>query len=269
MKILGKIFMVLSFIFLYAPLIVMVVFSFNSTRSTSVMKGLSFEWYKNLFANEQIMNALSNTLTLAILSSVIAVVLGTVATVGLYYLKNKLLKRSLNALTNIPMMNPDIVTGFSMMLLFTFIASIIGAKSALGFHTMLIAHITFSLPYVILNIKPSLDSTDIFLQDAARDLGCNRLQAFFKVILPSIRSGIISGFIMAFTLSLDDFVITYFTAGTDFQTLPLYIYSMKRGIKPNIYALYSIIFISVLVLLFLSNYFKSKSIKQKKKEILL
>lgn len=268
MKVLGKIFAALAFIFLYAPLIVMIVFSFNSTKSTSVMKGFSLQWYKGLFENGTIMVALRNTIILAVLSSVIAVVLGTLASVGLYYLKNKPVKKTLMSLTNIPMMNPDIVTGFSMMLLFTFAAGMLGMKTALGFPTMLIAHITFSLPYVILNVKPSLDSTDVFLQYAAEDLGCNKIQAFFKVILPCIRSGIISGFIMAFTLSLDDFVITYFTSGTDFQTLPLYIYSMKRGIRPNVYALYSLIFVSVLILLVLSNYFKSKSIKSnKQKEI--
>lgn len=264
MKILRNLFIALMLIFLYAPLLVMTFFSFNSSKSTSVFEGFSLRWYEQLLYDSESILALQNTLILAILSAVIATVLGTVAAVGIFKMKNKALKATLTTVTNIPMMTPEIVTGVSLMLLFVFMASIIGKKEALGFGTILCAHITFNLPYVILNVMPKLRQTDVHLSEAAEDLGCTPLKAFFKVILPAIYPGIFTGFIMSFTLSLDDFVISYFTSGPSFQTLPIRIYSMtKKTVKPTMYALSTIIFLTVLVLLVLVNLSRSENKKSK------
>lgn len=264
MKILRNLFIALMLIFLYAPLLVMTFFSFNSSKSTSVFEGFSLRWYEQLLYDSESILALQNTLILAILSAVIATVLGTVAAVGIFNMKNKALKATLTSVTNIPMMTPEIVTGVSLMLLFVFMASIIGKKEALGFGTILCAHITFNLPYVILNVMPKLRQTDVHLSEAAEDLGCTPLKAFFKVILPAIYPGIFTGFIMSFTLSLDDFVISYFTSGPSFQTLPIRIYSMtKKTVKPTMYALSTIIFLTVLVLLVLVNLSRSENKKSK------
>ncbi len=262
MKMLRKFFIGLMLIFLYAPLLVMTFFSFNSSKSTSVFEGFSFRWYEQLLYDAESISALQNTLILAILSAIIATVLGTVAAVGIYKMKKGALKSTLTTVTNIPMMTPEIVTGVSLMLLFVFMASIIGKKEALGFGTILCAHITFNLPYVILNVLPKLKQTDIHLSEAAEDLGCTPFKAFCKVVLPSIYPGIFTGFIMSFTLSLDDFVISYFTSGPSFQTLPIRIYSMtKKTVKPTMYALSTIIFLTVLVLLILVNFSKSENKK--------
>ncbi len=270
MKILRKLFIILMLVFLYAPLLVMTFFSFNSSKSTSVFEGFSLKWYEQLLYDSESILALQNTLLLAILSAVIATVLGTVAAVGIFKLKNKALKTTLTTVTNIPMMTPEIVTGVSLMLLFVFMASIIGKKEALGFGTILCAHITFNLPYVILNVMPKLKQTDVHLSEAAEDLGCTPLKAFCKVILPAIYPGIFTGFIMSFTLSLDDFVISYFTSGPSFQTLPIRIYSMtKKTVKPTMYALSTIIFLTVLVLLILVNLSRSESKKSRFKPRLM
>ncbi len=254
MKILSRLYIVLIMIFLYAPLAVMVVFSFNSSNSTSVFAGFSFRWYSELFESDTILSALKNTLVLAVLSSFIATVLGSVAAVGILNYKRKWTKSAIMTTTNIPMMNPDIVTGISMMLLFVFVGRLVSLKTSLGFITVLIAHITFNLPYVILSVMPKLRQMDFHLPEAALDLGCTPFKAFFKVVLPNISSGIVTGFIMAFTLSLDDFVISYFVGPTNFQTLPLLIYSMtKKTVKPDMYALSTIIIVSVFVLLLISN----------------
>lgn len=264
MKILRNFFIALILIFLYAPLLVMTFFSFNSSKSTSVFEGFSLRWYEQLLYDSESILALQNTLLLAILSAIIATVLGTVAAVGIFKMKNKALKATLTTVTNIPMITPEIVTGVSLMLLFVFMASIIGKKEALGFGTILCAHITFNLPYVILNVMPKLRQTDVHLSEAAEDLGCTPLKAFFKVILPAIYPGIFTGFIMSFTLSLDDFVISYFTSGPSFQTLPIRIYSMtKKTVKPTMYALSTIIFLTVLVLLVLVNLSRSENKKSK------
>ncbi len=254
MKAIRRIFIGLVILFLYAPLVVMMFFSFNSSNSTSVFTGFSMRWYEQLLYDSESITALQNTLILAVLSAVIATVLGTIAAVGIYKMKKGIAKRSVMTVTNIPMMAPEIVTGVSLMLMFVLFSSIIGTKNALGFPTILCAHITFNLPYVILNVMPKLKQTGTQLSEAAEDLGCTPLKAFFKVTLPAIYPGVFTGFIMSFTLSLDDFIISYFTSGSNFQTLPIRIYSMtKKIVKPTMYALSTIIFVTVLILLILIN----------------
>lgn len=260
MKTLSRIYITLIMVFLYAPIAVMVLFSFNSSPSTAVFEGFSLHWYSELFRNSSVLNALGNTLLLAFLSALISTVLGSCAAVGIFSYRKKWTRSLVMSVTNIPMMNPDIVTGISMMLLFVFLGRLLALRSSLSFGTLLIAHITFNLPYIILSVMPKLNQLDPHLSEAALDLGCTPLKAFFKVILPSILSGIITGFIMAFTLSLDDFVISYFTTGPEFQTLPLLIYSMtKRRVTPDMYALSTIMFVSVLVLLLLFNFAQSRA----------
>ena len=248
------IFIGIILILLYAPIIVMIVFSFNEANSTSIFEGFSLRWYKDLFQyGGDLLGALRNTLVLAVLSSVISTVLGTVAAVGISKMKKAWVKSSVMSVTNIPLMNPEVVTGISMMLMFVFVGKMLDLANSVNFFTILIAHITYGLPYVILNVLPRLRSTDKYLTEAAMDLGCTPVQAFFKAVLPSITPGIIVGFIMAFTMSLDDFVISYFTNGT-YQTLPLLIYSMTRKpMKPDVYALESIMFLIILVLMILLN----------------
>lgn len=255
----GNIFTTLVYILLYAPLLVMVFFSFNGSKSTSVFSGFSLRWYRELFSSSDTVTALKNTLILAVISAVVATVLGTAAAVGIWKLRHRAAKSAVMTVTNIPMMNPEIVTGVSMMLLFVFVGRLIGASEYLSFWTLLIAHITFNLPYVILNVLPKLRQTDKYLSEAAMDLGSPPMQAFFKVVMPQAYSGILSGFIMAFTLSLDDFVISYYTNGANFQTLPLKIFAMtKKTVKPDMYALSSLIFVVVLLLLVLSNLISAK-----------
>lgn len=253
-KTFGNIFIALIYIILYAPLLVMMFFSFNEAKSTTVFTGFSLKWYAELFSSSNTMTALRNTLVLAVTSAIVATVIGTAAAVYMYKLRNRAWKASLDMVTNLPMMNPEIVTGVSMMLLFVFIGRLLGSVNSLSFGTLLIAHVTFNLPYVILNVLPKLNQTDPHLAEAAEDLGSTPLQAFFKVTLPSIMPGIVSGMIMAFTMSLDDFVISYYTTGSDFQTLPLMIFAMtKKTVKPDMYALSSVIFLTVLVLLLIVN----------------
>ena len=268
MKTISRIYTALVLIFLYAPIAVMIVFSFNSARSTSHFGGFSLQWYGELLNDSSTIEALKNTLILAVLSSVIATVFGTLSAVGIYGMKSKWARSVTMTVTNVPMMNPDIVTGISLMLLFVFVGTFVGSKNSLGFGTMLIAHITFNLPYVILSVLPKLKQTDNNLSEAARDLGCTPLQAFFKVVLPSIMPGVVTGLMMAFTLSLDDFVISYFTTGPNFQTLPIKIFSMtKRRVTPDMYALSTLMFLSVLVLLILINIAQSRAEKKKEEKI--
>lgn len=262
-KALSNLYIALIMIFLYAPMLVMIVLSFNSSASTSVMSGFSLKWYGELINDTTTLTALRNTLVLAVVSSVISIVIGTAAAVGINNIKKKWLQSSILTVTNIPMMNPEIVTGVSLMLLFVFVGKLVGMSDVLGFPTLLIAHITFNLPYVILSVLPKLRQTDTHLAEAAQDLGCTPVQAFFKVILPNISSGIITGFIMAFTLSLDDFIISYFVSGPKFQTLPIVIFSMtKKKVKPDMYALSTLIFVAVLVLLVLMNIMQVRSEKK-------
>lgn len=263
MKPLSKAYTALIFVILYAPIAVMVLFSFNSINSTGVFAGFSTYWYRELFRDGATLAALKNTLVLAVTSSLIATIIGTVAAVGIFKLKSRAAKSAIMTVTNIPMMNPDIVTGISMMLLFVFVCVRLAGAASLSFVTVLIAHITFNLPYVILSVMPKLRQMDRHLTEAALDLGCTPMQAFWKVELPSIMPGVVSGLIMAFTLSLDDFVISYFTTGSGFETLPIRIYSMtKKRVTPDMYALSTLIFIAVLTLLILSNLAGSKSEKK-------
>ena len=266
-KIAGNFFIALIYVILYAPLLVMVFFSFNEAQSTTVFQGFSLKWYRELFSSSNTMTALKNTLILAVTSSAIATVIGTAAAVYIYNLRNKVWKTSLDLVTNIPMMNPDIVTGVSLMLLFVFIGRFTGTQNSLSFWTLLIAHVTFNLPYVILNVLPKLNQTDPHLAEAACDLGSTPARAFFSVVMPAIMPGIVSGAIMSFTLSLDDFVISYYTTGSSFQTLPLMIFAMtKKTVKPNMYALSTVIFVTVLVLLLIVNISQMRDEKDEKKK---
>ncbi|MBQ8545395.1 MAG: ABC transporter permease subunit [Clostridia bacterium] len=251
---------ILTFIFLYMPIGVLIFFSFNESDSTAVFSGFSLRWYKELFTDTATLNALKNTLILAVLSSIISTIIGTAAAYGISKMKNKYLKNATMSATQIPMINPEIVTGISMMLLFVFVANVLKISSFNGFWTVLIAHITFNLPYVILLVLPKFKEMDKSLPEAALDLGCTPFQSFFKVELPAIMPGIVAGFIMAFTLSIDDFVISYFTTGSGFETLPIRIYSMtKKRVTPDMYALSTLIFVTILVLLLISNFTSGKN----------
>ncbi len=262
---LSKLYIALVFLFLYAPILVMIVFSFNGTESTYVMDGFSAQWYVRLFHDRATMDALKNTIVLAVVSALFSTVLGTMAAVGIHSMQNKFLKASVMTVTNIPMMNPEIVTGISMMLLFVFAGALLNRRNVLGFWTILIAHISFQLPYIILSVLPKLNQTDRRVYEAAQNLGCHPVKAFFKVVFPAILPGIMAGAIMAFTLSLDDFIISYFTNGPDFQTLPIQIFSMtKKRVKPDMYALSTLIFGAIFILLLLMNLAQSKSDKKQR-----
>ena len=254
MKKFSKFYIGLILFLLFAPIVVMIFFSFNEGKSTAVFTGFSLKWYSELFKNSEILSALKNSLILAVSSAIISTLIGTAAAFGIHHMKKKYLRQSVMTVTNIPIMNPEIITGISMMFLFVFVGGMLGLTTKLNFWTMLIAHITFSLPYVILNVLPKFKQMPNALPEAAMDLGCTPMQSFIKVQLPCILPGVVTGMIMAFTLSLDDFVISYFTSGTDFQTLPILIYSMtKKSVKPTIYALSTLVFIVILVLLLISN----------------
>lgn len=259
----SKFYMAIIFLFLYAPIIVMMIFSFNKSSSTYQLTGFSTYWWKEMFHDAAAMTALKNTVVLAIITAAISTVLGVFASVGLFMSKNKLYRKSMMTVTNIPMMNPEIVTGISMMLLFVFAGALFKKTDVLGFWTILIAHITFCLPYVILNVIPKLRQLDMNIYEAAVDLGCKPFKAFMKVVMPEIMSGIITGCVMSFTLSLDDFIISYFTNGPSFQTLPIYIFSLtKKRVKPDMFALSTLMFVVILVLLVLMNVAQSRSDKK-------
>ena len=254
MKPIAKVYTGLIMLFLFAPIMILLVFSFNAAKSLSVFSGFSLHWYEELFRDAETLGAVKNTLILAVSASLISTVMGTAAAVGMYRLRSRYLRAALDTATNIPMINPDIITGISLMLMFVFVGRLFGAATSLNFATMLIAHITFCLPYVILQVLPKLQQMDQALPEAAMDLGCTPLKAFLKVEIPEIFPGVVTGLIMAFTLSLDDFVISYFTSGNGFQTLPIRIYNMtKKTVTPKMYALATIIFFVILALLLLSN----------------
>ncbi len=254
MKTVSRVYTALMLIFLFAPIAILLFFSFNDSKSLSVFSGFSLKWYQELFRDRDTLAAVKNTLVLACTASVVSTVMGTAAAVGISRLRSKHLRGVMDTVTNIPMVNPDIITGISLMMMFVFIGSFFGMRTSLSFYTMLIAHITFCLPYVILQVLPKLEQMDPSLPEAAMDLGCTPLRAFFKVELPEIMPGIVTGLIMAFTMSLDDFVISYFTQGNGFQTLPIRIYSMtKKTVTPKMYALATIIFFVILALLLVSN----------------
>ena len=265
MKRASKIYTALIMIFLFAPIAILLVFSFNLAKSLSVFSGFSLYWYRELFRDSETLKAVRNTLILAVSASLISTVMGTAAAVGINKLRNKFLRTALDSVTNIPMINPDIITGISLMLMFVFVGRLFGAATSLSFWTMLIAHITFCLPYVILQVLPKLQQMDKALPEAAMDLGCTPLRAFFKAELPEIMPGVVTGLIMAFTLSLDDFVISYFTAGNGFQTLPIRIYNMtKKTVTPKMYALATIIFFVILTLLLISNLSDDESVRKRR-----
>lgn len=260
MKKLSKLYMILILLFLYVPIFVLIVFSFNETKSRSVFSGFTLDWYKRLFNNRIIISSLINTIIIAFAASIISTILGTLAAIGINSMR-KVPKAMVMNVTNMPIINPEIVTGVSLMLLFVFFAARMNLE--FGFVTLLIAHITFDVPYVILNIMPKFKQMDPHLFEAAQDLGCSPFKAFKKIILPEIMPGIISGFLMAFTYSLDDFVISYFTSGSTSQTLPITIYSMtRRKISPEINALSTLIFIVVVIILIVKNIIESRQLKK-------
>ena len=263
----GYIFLI--FALLYAPIAVLIIFSFNEAGSLSEFSGFSLVWYEELFADEEALTALKNSLILAVLSSLIATVIGTFAALGLHHMRGKFLKGAIKSVTNIPMMNPDIVTGVSMMLLFVAVATAIGAGRFIGFGTMLIAHTTFNLPYVLLSVMPRFNQLDKSLSEAAQDLGCTPARAFFSVELPEIVPGIVSGLMLGFTMSLDDFVISHFVSSPNFQTLPLYVYNQTvHNVKFSMYALCAIIVAAILIILLTVNFAGSLGVYKKNKKAL-
>ena len=256
-----KIYLILIFILLYAPIATLIVLSFNASKTRAKWGGFTLKWYKALFQNEQIMNAFYTTLIIALLSALIATLIGTMAAIGIQSMKRKY-RTLFNGLANIPMVNAEIVTGVSLMLLF------IAFHVTLGFSTILMAHITFNIPYVMLSVAPKLKQTKRSTYEAALDLGASPLYAFFKVVFPDIMPGVLSGFLLAFTMSLDDFVITHFTKGPGIDTLSTKIYTeVRKGIKPEMYALSTLLFVSVLVLLILVNMSPKEQVHDKKSEI--
>ena len=241
-------YLVLILVFLYAPIATMTVLSFNSSKSRTQWGGFTTRWYTELFSSNTIMTALYNTLLIAFLSSIIAVIIGTAAAIAINNMK-RVPRSIVMGITNIPMLNADIVTGISLMLAF------IAFGISLGFKTILIAHITFNIPYVILSVMPKLKQTDKSAYEAAMAVGATPVYAFFKVVFPDILPGVLSGFLLVFTMSLDDFIITHFTRGAGINTLSTLIYSeVRRGIKPSMYALSTIIFLTVLILLLITNF---------------
>lgn len=255
MKVLSKIYIPLVFILLYLPIIIVILFSFNDAGSMSHFEGFSLNWYAELFEDEKALAALGNSLYLAVVSSLLATLIGTFAAFGINKMRKRWFSGAIRGVTNIPMMNPDIVTGVSMMLLFVAAVSIPFLPLTFGRITMLIAHTTFSLPYVILSVLPRFQQMDKYQTEAALDLGCTPAKAFFKVELPTVLPGIISGLMLGFTLSLDDFVISHFVSSPDFQTLPLYIYNQTaHQVKYSMYALCALMVFVILILLFAVNF---------------
>lgn len=264
----GKIFTALTYIFLYAPIIVLIVFSFNSSKSRTVWSGFTLDWYRELFSDKLIMSSLQTTLLVSVLASVIAAVIGTFAAIGFYNMR-KNWRGPLLTVNSIPVVNADIITGVSLSLLFVSAGALLGFE--LGFGTLLIAHISFNIPYVILSVMPKLYQLDRNLFEAAQDLGCTWFQTIYKAIIPEIMPGIINGLLIAFTMSVDDFVISYFTAGSSVETLSMTIFAMtRRRISPKINAISTILFAVVLILLVVVNVREARQHKAaQKKETLL
>ena len=250
-KTISRIYMALIFLFLYLPIMVLVVLSFNNSKSRVKWGGFTTQWYISMFQNKSIMDAFTMTLQITLTASVLATIIGTLAAIGIQAMRRKGTAILLGA-TNIPLLNADIVTGISMMLLFV-------RFTKLGFSTVLIAHLTFDIPYVILNVLPKLNQTSRSAYEAAMDLGATPLYAFYKIVWPDIRSGVFSGFLMAVTMSLDDFSITYFTKGAGVNTLSTMLYTeLRKGIKPEMYALSTLLFAIALILLFIMNFGSSR-----------
>lgn len=263
MKTFNRVFTVIVFLFLYIPMIVLAVASFNAGTDIAVWKGFTFAQYGALFRDGVLLPLLANSVIVAVIASLVATVLGTMAAIGIRAMSGRM-RRITMAVTNIPLTNPEIVTGVSLALLFAFAGQMMKLNNVLGFTTLLIAHITFNLPYVILNVMPKLQQMDKDLVEAALDLGCTPFQSFTKVVIHEIMPGIISGALMAFTMSLDDFVISYFVTGSSFITLPVEIYNYtKKPIQPKIYALFTLMFIVILVLMVVMNLLQAKSEKNR------
>ncbi len=263
-KYLSKIYMGIIFIFLYAPIVVLAVFSFNDSKSRGNWTGFSFKWYVELFQDGDIRSAFYYTISIALISAIVATVLGTIASIGINSMTGRTKAITLNV-NYLPVVNPDIVTGISLMILF------VSFNIGFGFNTMLMSHIVFSTPYVILSILPKLKQIDVKMTEAAMDLGATPMYALRKVIIPEIKPGIITGFLMAFTLSIDDFIISYFTKGEGVTNLSIVIYSMaRRGVRPTINALSTIMLTVVLLLMILINKRSNATEKSKlkRKEVL-
>ena len=264
----SRIYIFLIFLFLYAPIFVLIAFSFNDSRSNAVWGGFTLDWYLELFQNRSVLEALQTTLLVSVLATAIATVAGTASAIGFYNLRGRARTVCLSV-NNIPLTNADIITGVSMMLLFVFTGQVLaqwGIDFSLGFPTLLIAHITFDIPYVILSVMPKLRQLDPHLAEAAQDLGATGLYAFFKVVLPELMPGIVSGMLIAFTMSIDDFVISYFTAGGQTSTLSMVVYSMvRRRVSPEINALSTLMFLAVLLLLILINLRQSGGLRRSRR----
>ncbi|MDU4799557.1 MAG: ABC transporter permease [Clostridium butyricum] len=242
-----RFYLFIIFLFLYTPIITLMVFSFNNSKTMGKWSGFTLKWYEQLFSNQRLMSALYYTILIALLASVIATIVGTISAIAISQMKGKLKALILN-INYLPVLNPDIVTGIALMSLFIFL------NFNFGFTTMLLAHITFDIPYVILSVLPKMRQLPENTLDAAADLGATPLYTLWKVIIPQIKPGIFSGFLMAFTMSIDDFVISFFTTGPGVTNLSIEIYSMaRRGIKPEINALSTLMFLTVLALLFIVN----------------
>ena len=263
MKALSKIYNGIIFTFLYAPIVVLIVYSFNDSKNRVQWGGFTLDWYRDLFSNELILESLMVTLQIAVLAALISTVIGTMAAVGIFNMNGRL-RHAMESLNNIPMVNPEIVTGISMMLMFVAIYRATGLLQP-GFATLLIAHITFCIPYVVLQVMPKLRQMNKHMYEAALDLGCTPFSAFFKVVLPEIMPGVITGALMAFTMSLDDFVISYFNSGSTAQNLSVTIYSMtKKPVTPEVNALSTLMFGTVLILLIIVNVRQVRDLKKQK-----
>ena len=260
-RLLSRLYMALIMFFLYAPILVLIIFSFNSGKTQTKWQGFTLKWYEELFKDKELMPALSLSLEIAVLAAIISTIIGVLAAIGLYKM-NARLRSSILAVNNIPIVNPEIVTGVSMLLLFLAMSSVIG-NNILGYGTLLIAHITFCIPYVVLSILPKLRQLNPNTVEAAQDLGCPPVKAYFKVVIPEIMPGIITGAMIAFTLSLDDFVISLFNKGNTMGTLAVVIYNKtKKPIKPSVNALSALLFVAVITLLVIINVIQIRSQKR-------
>lgn len=258
MKKASKVITVIVFIFLYIPILILVIASFNTGTDLAIFEQFTFRQYGELFKDSGLLNLVLNSAIVAVSSTIIATVLGTIASVGIFNMRGRM-RSFVMGVTNIPMTNPDIVTGVSLALMFAFTGTLLKINSILGFTTLLIAHVTFNLPYVILNVMPKLHQMDPNLTEAALDLGCTPVKAFFKVTIHEIMPGIVAGALMSLTMSLDDFVISYFVTGSSFVTLPVEIYNYtKKPIHPKLYALFTLMFVVILALMIVMNIIQNR-----------
>lgn len=263
-RLLSKIFLYIVLLFMYIPIFVLIVFSFNESKSRANFTGFSLKWYSKLLHNETILTSLLNTILIALAAAALATILGTAAAIGINNMK-KVSKAAVMNITYIPVVNPEIIMGVSLMLLFKGMSNIIGFQ--FGFVTLILSHIAFDVPYVIYNVLPKLRQMNPSLVEAARDLGCSERQAFFKVVIPEIMPGVFSGFLMSITYSIDDFVISYFTSGASVETLPITIYSMtRRKVSPEINAVSTIIFLVIIAILIIKNYLENRALRRAREE---